>query len=183
MCLIAQLFGSAVMGLQRRVQLGERQVRLDPLTGLLNRRAFEEVLSAPGPHGVLAVVDVDHFKQVNDQHGHEVGDRVLRVVADVLQQTVDGAGEVYRWGGEEFVVWLPGSSIVAASSLFEGVRREVAGRARVGRRNVTISIGLSESGADQPPQHAFPRADTALRAAKTGGRDQIRAASASWPSA
>jgi len=175
-CLIVQTFGGAVVNLQRRVLLGEQQVRLDPLTGLLNRRAFEEVLSSPGPPGILAVVDVDHFKQVNDRYGHDVGDEVLRLVAQALQEAAGDVGEVYRWGGEEFVVWLPGLSVMEAHALLEDLRCQVARQVRIGAQSVTISIGLSVSESNQPPGHAFGLADTALRAAKASGRDQVRTA-------
>ncbi|EYB67529.1 hypothetical protein DEIPH_ctg037orf0011 [Deinococcus phoenicis] len=175
-CLGTALFGWAVVRLQRRLLLGERDARRDPLTGLLNRRAFEEADAGPILPGVLAVLDIDHFKRVNDRHGHEAGDRVLRAVADVLLDTVAGCGEVYRWGGEEFVVCLPDTCAVGAPALLERVRREVAGRSFAAGQHVTLSIGLSRYGRGRPRRAAFASADAALRVAKDTGRDRMVAA-------
>lgn len=172
-CLMAQVFGWAFVNLQRLVILGERAARRDPLTGLLNRRAFEEASAAPGPPGVLAVLDIDHFKRVNDEYGHETGDDVLRTVAGVLTHVVNRRGEVYRWGGEEFVVCLPGSYAFSAHILMERVRREVAGRTLVEGPAVTLSIGLGSYAPGQSPRHAFAHADAALLAAKNAGRNRI----------
>lgn len=177
-CLIAALFGWAVVRLHRQLLLGERDARRDPLTGLLNRRAFEEACAAPARSGILAVLDLDHFKRINDRHGHEAGDRVLRAVADVLLDTVAGCGEVYRWGGEEFVVCVPGDCGVDAHALLEQVRREVAARSFVGGEHVTLSIGTSTTGPGRTLREAFAGADAALRAAKDGGRDRIVSAPA-----
>ncbi|WP_026332557.1 GGDEF domain-containing protein [Deinococcus apachensis] len=172
-CLMAQVFGWAFVNLQRRVIAGERTARRDPLTGLLNRRAFEEASAAPGPPGVLAVLDIDHFKVVNDRHGHETGDNVLRAVAEVLVTLVDPYGQVYRWGGEEFVVCLPGAYAPSAHLLMGRVRREVAGRTLVDGPAVTLSIGLGAYAVGQSPRQAFASADTALLAAKNAGRNRI----------
>lgn len=172
-CLMAQVFGWAFVNLHRRVIAGEHTARRDPLTGLLNRRAFEEASATPGPPGVLAVLDIDHFKAVNDRHGHEVGDGVLRVVAEVLATVVGRYGEVYRWGGEEFVVCLPGSYAFSAHLLMERVRREVAGRTLVEGPAITLSIGLGAYAPGQSPRQAFASADAALLAAKNAGRNRI----------
>ncbi|GAA5514536.1 hypothetical protein Dcar01_03292 [Deinococcus carri] len=172
-CLVTHVFGWAVTGLQRRLTLGERHARLDALTGLLNRRAFEEACEGAAPPGVLAVLDIDHFKQVNDRHGHEAGDRVLRSVADVLLDTVGGCGRVYRWGGEEFAVCLPDACAASAHDLLEQVRHEVARRSFIGGQHVTLSIGLSAYGPGLPLRRAFTLADAALRSAKATGRDRI----------
>lgn len=172
-CLGATLFGWTVARLQRRALRGERHARRDALTGLLNRRAFEEVQGAAGGSGVLAVLDIDHFKRVNDGHGHEAGDRVLRAVADVLLDTVGECGEVYRWGGEEFVVHLPGRRAADALPLLERVRGEVASRAFVADQHVTLSAGLGTYGPDRGRRAAFAHADAALRRAKNGGRNRV----------
>jgi diguanylate cyclase (GGDEF)-like protein len=172
-CLTTDLFGWAVVGLQRRLLLGERDARRDSLTGLLNRRAFEEACAALTRPGLLAVLDLDHFKRINDRYGHEAGDRVLRAVADVLLDTVAGCGEVYRWGGEEFVVCVPGDCGVDAHALLERVRREVAARSFVGGEHVTLSIGTGTTRPGRTLREAFAHADAALRAAKDSGRDRI----------
>lgn len=180
-CLTLVLYGAAFTDINRRFVAGERERRRDPLTGLLNRRAFDEDSRAPRPDGqALAVLDIDHFKRVNDTHGHTGGDRVLRGVADVILDVLAGRGQVYRWGGEEFVVLLPGlpgsdhtDLTVQAAELIESVRAEVARRAFTGGQHVTLSAGLSLSAAGEPLQAAFERADSALRRAKTSGRDRV----------
>ncbi|GAA5439370.1 hypothetical protein Dcae01_00870 [Deinococcus caeni] len=180
-CLTVVLYGAAFTEINRRFVAGERERRRDPLTGLLNRRAFDEDGRASGPdRWALAVLDIDHFKRVNDTHGHTAGDRVLRGVADAIMDVLAGRGQVYRWGGEEFVVLLPGlpgsdhtDLTVQAAELIESVRAEVARRAFTGGQRVTLSAGLSLSAAGEPLQAAFERADSALRRAKTSGRDRV----------
>ena len=180
-CLTVVLYGAAFTDINRRYADGERQRRRDPLTGLLNRRAFDEDSRASGPSSrALAVLDIDHFKRVNDTHGHTAGDRVLRGVADVILDVLAGRGQVYRWGGEEFAVLLPGPPgsdhtdlTVQAAALIEDIRAEVARRAFTGGQRVTLSAGLSLSPAGEPLQAAFERADSALRRAKAGGRDRV----------
>ncbi|NTY00753.1 diguanylate cyclase [Deinococcus sp. JMULE3] len=154
-----------------RYHAGERDRLRDPLTGLLNRRALNE--RPPDPDGDLAVavLDIDHFKRVNDTHGHVAGDRVLRAVADVMQDTLAGHGEAYRWGGEEFVLLLPDPG--DAPALVEAVRREIAARHFTGGQRVTLSAGLTRLSAGEDLTLAFERADAALRAAKDAGRDRV----------
>ena len=178
-CLTVVLYGAAFTDINRRYADGERQRRRDPLTGLLNRRAFDEDSRASGPdRWALAVLDIDHFKRVNDTHGHTAGDRVLRGVADVILDVLAGRGQAYRWGGEEFVVLLPPGPdptelTVQAAELIESVRAEVARRAFTGGQHVTLSAGLGFSPAGEPLQAAFDRADGALRRAKADGRDRV----------
>lgn len=159
-------------------ELREQALR-DPLTGLHNRRAlqarFAQGVTAPF---VLALVDVDHFKRINDSAGHAVGDRVLQALAQRLQAGLRRDDEVYRVGGEEFLVLLPGAGLAAALQRLEALRQQVAGEALVdpvGR--VTISIGVAAAtaaGATLDPLYAA--ADAALYRAKAEGRDRVRAA-------
>ncbi len=153
-----------------RYHAGEQERVRDPLTGLLNRRALNERPDGPEPLHV-AVLDIDHFKRVNDTHGHLAGDRVLRAVADVIQDALAGHGEAYRWGGEEFVLLLPAGS--DAPAMLEGVRREIAARQFTGGQRVTLSAGLTRRGDGEDLGRAFERADSALRAAKDAGRDRV----------
>ncbi|GGR99780.1 GGDEF domain-containing protein [Deinococcus sedimenti] len=153
-----------------RFQAGERDRLRDPLTGLLNRRALNERPASTGAQHV-AVLDIDHFKRVNDTHGHVAGDRVLRAVADVIQDTLAGHGAAYRWGGEEFVLLLPDPC--DAAGLVEQVRREIAARQFSGGQRVTLSAGLTRAERGESLQVAFERADAALRAAKSAGRDRL----------
>lgn len=175
--LLVAVIGAAVVyyaltfaHMNARYHAGEQERVRDPLTGLLNRRALNERPDGPEPLHV-AVLDIDHFKRVNDTHGHLAGDRVLRAVADVIQDALAGHGEAYRWGGEEFVLLLPAGS--DAPAVLEGVRREIAARQFTGGQRVTLSAGLTRRGDGEDLGRAFERADSALRAAKDAGRDRV----------
>jgi diguanylate cyclase (GGDEF)-like protein len=173
---------------ERLVHRLEDQARIDPLTGLLNRRGFEERLSVELARAIrdassLAVVvfDLDRFKEVNDEHGHEVGDRVLTWVGAVLSEQVRGVDVAARIGGEEFVIALPRTDAATASRVAERVRSAVADhqqqrRARFGigdALQVTVSGGVAASVAPVDLQALLNDADLALYAAKRAGRDRI----------
>ena len=165
----------------------------DPLTGLLSRRALDEHLASLGRRYAVAMVDVDHFKRVNDVHGHAAGDQVLQKVARSLAH-VRGA-RAYRYGGEEFTLLFAGRDTEAVLESLEAVREEIASspfrvrsaaRKKTGRRGrnrasagagalkVTVSIGVAESdGADAAPESVVAMADKALYRAKRGGRNAV----------
>ncbi|MCP2015037.1 diguanylate cyclase (GGDEF)-like protein [Deinococcus sp. HSC-46F16] len=176
--LFTHFFAGAVVDLQRRMREEERRARQDPLTGLGNRLAFAELCAQSLTPGVLAVLDIDHFKAVNDRWGHEAGDRVLREVAAVLREVLGVGVPLFRWGGEEFVVCLPGRSVHGAARLLEGVRAGIAGHTFGEGQQVTLSVGLCAYTPEQGLAHAFSQADAALRQAKDGGRDRLVAAPA-----
>ncbi|MCW2143304.1 diguanylate cyclase (GGDEF) domain-containing protein [Actinoplanes cyaneus] len=160
------------------------QARRDPLTGLHNRRFVDERL--PGlirtdPALTVALVDLDHFKQINDQLSHDVGDQVLVRVAQVLAREVAAAcpeGFVARMGGEEFLVVLPGMPAPRATACLNGIRRTIRNQywSPITRHlPVTVSIGVAASG-DAPERAQAPllsTADSHLYAAKHGGRDRV----------
>jgi diguanylate cyclase (GGDEF)-like protein len=186
---------AAVRSLLRRVGSAQDQVRharrlaeTDALTGLLNRRAFLP-LASEALHGVaregrshaLLMVDIDHFKRINDTHGHAVGDDVIRAVGTVLRQTVRASDEVARFGGEEFVALLRDVELEAAGGLAERACDAIrALTVTSGDTAVacTASIGVAalRSG-DSDVETAIARADHALYRAKAGGRDQMCIAS------
>ncbi len=159
---------------------------IDQLTGLFNRGAFErriqelERADAPlaEPIGVV-LLDIDHFKGVNDELGHDRGDDVLRSVAETLAAHVREGDELYRLGGEEFIVLLPATAERAAAEAAERLLASVRSARHAGV-DVTISAGVAASpaGASFSWRHAYHDADTALYAAKEGGRDQVRTATA-----
>jgi len=169
------------LALAHRVRELSHQSRTDPLTQLVNRRAFDETLEREFDryhkgHGAIAllVADVDHFKQVNDRHGHAYGDKVLRRIADVLRECVDGRDMVGRYGGEEFAVLFPGLNASAAAARAEQIRRAV--QERVGdQSSVTISIGVAstDDGGLDSPNALFRAADEALYRAKDLGRNRV----------
>lgn len=155
----------------------------DPLTGIGNRRYMSERLREEverarrlGAGFSLAVLDIDHFKNVNDVHGHEVGDEVLCRVADVVRATLRDYDVFARWGGEEFVIALPESALATAVSVCQRVRESVAAM-RVERRgivvSVTVSLGLTEHRNGEAPAETINRADVALRQAKAAGRNRL----------
>ncbi|MEN0012477.1 MAG: diguanylate cyclase [Solirubrobacteraceae bacterium] len=154
---------------------------VDPLTGLLNRvalqtRASELALDAAagGARPALLIADVDHFKAVNDRHGHAAGDAVLIEIADRLRATVATAGGIYRFGGEEFVVLMPDATPAAAIDVAERIR-EIVAATPVAGISLTVSVGVAAGtdGAAFDYRAAFADADRALYLAKSSGRDRV----------
>lgn len=166
----------------------------DELTGLPARRAMNESLLKVGRRYTVAMVDVDHFKKVNDTHGHDVGDQVLRMVATCLRR-VTGGGRAYRYGGEEFVVIFPSKDLQRALPHLEDLRETIGragfvirGRKRPKQKpeksssknteksklHVTVSIGVaSRDDNNTTPEQLIKAADKALYKAKKGGRNQV----------
>ncbi|MCK5842827.1 MAG: GGDEF domain-containing protein [Candidatus Sabulitectum sp.] len=161
----------------------ESAARTDPLTGLLNRRGFLElsrlVVSmaerSAGPFSIL-MIDLDHFKRVNDKFGHAMGDRVLQEIATVLLRGVRKQDILARWGGEEFIVLLPDTGVNGAKALGEKIRASVEeletchGEARI---CVTLSLGISQYHREEPLTDTIQRADNALYQAKSSGRNRV----------
>jgi diguanylate cyclase (GGDEF)-like protein len=160
-----------------------RRSTLDPLTGLFNRNALEQRLAelhgqpcneAEGLSHALLLCDLDHFKRVNDQLGHAAGDAVLQEVAYVMRATLRAGDSIYRVGGEEILVVLPGATRADAIEIAERLRVAVRERRPVGV-GVTVSIGVAVSKPDVVnTDDLVTRADAALYAAKAGGRDTVR---------
>ena len=166
----------------------------DELTGLPARRAMNEFLLKIGRRYTIAMVDVDHFKKVNDTHGHDVGDQVLRMVATCLRR-VTGGGRAYRYGGEEFVVIFPSKELQRALPHLEMLRETIANAsffvrskkrpkkkpdAPIGKNagktkpRITVSIGVaSRDETKTTPEQVIRSADQALYKAKKGGRNQV----------
>lgn len=152
----------------------------DPLSGLLNRRGFDALtksLLKRGQGGALLTVDIDHFKQINDRYGHDAGDLVLIGLADILRSTLPDTAIIARFGGEEFVVVLPQSSMSEGGALAHAIRVTCAShdwRPAGIDRQVTVCVGVAEAGPDDETwRPAFNRADAALYAAKEAGRNQV----------
>ena len=164
----------------QRIERWQTLSLIDPLTGIGNRRLMEvelaQAFSQSTSGGVLALLDIDHFKQINDQHGHEVGDRVLRELSAVVQTCLRKTDRLYRMGGEEFVIWLPGSGQEAATAVLERAKHHVRQQVLVDGQPVTFSAGLSAHQLPEPWEVCLGRADEALYRAKRDGRDRIL-----WP--
>ena len=152
------------------------EARIDPTTGVSNRRALDDSLSnllamhhRYGSTFSLNVFSIDHFKQLNEQHGHLHGDRIQRQVAELIDQNVRETDLVARVGGEEFMVLLPGTDLEGASVFAERVRRSIAQLVRV-----TVSVGVTAAAAGDDAEGLLARADQALYAAKAAGRNAVR---------
>ncbi len=164
--------------------LGEAMT--DPLTGLLNRRGFDQTLAytlakaaEPADQTLcLILVDIDHFKKINDSHGHLFGDHVLRGLAKVLDSGVRQRGTVSRWGGEEFAILLEEIPVAKAHAVAETLRAAMAKinfRKSKDQENlvVTISLGMAAYRKDESMDNWIRRADLALYASKLNGRNRV----------
>jgi diguanylate cyclase (GGDEF)-like protein len=174
-----------ILAKDRTVHIYKTAATTDPLTGLLNRRGFFEAAGAlatrhrrtVAPVSVLAF-DLDHFKSINDRHGHAVGDAVLQMFAKVARETLRASDVVGRLGGEEFVALLP-STLAEASIAAERVRAALAAASLV--RNgqqvaATVSIGVSSGSPTMAVDLLITRADDALYRAKANGRNRVETA-------
>jgi diguanylate cyclase (GGDEF)-like protein len=168
----------------------ERQALVDGLTGLANRRQCEEALAAElarverfgGPLAVV-VADLDWFKDVNDRYGHPAGDVVLREFANLLQETLRDIDLAGRWGGEEFLLILPGTDLAGGAQVAERIRVALAGRIVLSVDGTPIPVTASFGVAATPPattaSELFAAADAAMYEAKKGGRNRVQTATAS----
>jgi diguanylate cyclase (GGDEF)-like protein len=181
---IARKVGERV-GMLRAFVRSETQAHTDPLTGLMNRRSLEAQIRELTDGGHLYVVaygDLDHFKQLNDVHGHETGDRALRLFARVLRDAVRPNDLVARYGGEEFVVVLPDCTTEQAFVVIDRIRERLALALVSGPvPRFTVSFGVAGSRPHQTFSETLDSADAALLEAKTAGRDRVLVAGASGP--
>ena len=162
----------------------ERQALVDGLTGIANRRRCEDALTAEiaraerlGSTLTLVLADLDDFKTVNDLHGHVVGDDVLRTFSEVLRSTVRDTDLAGRWGGEEFVLLLPGADAAGGAQLADRVREALADCSFVGRHGapvrVTCSFGVAQHRPGAGERELFSAADRALYRAKQTGKNRV----------
>jgi diguanylate cyclase (GGDEF)-like protein len=157
-----------VLNRLRRTEELVTSARTDALTGLGNRVVLDEAMERSTPGDVFILVDLDHFKRVNDTLGHAQGDRVLVAFAGVLRAAVRLDQVVVRYGGEEFATILPRADRAATDRHLQDVRRAWAAL----HPEVTFSSGIAVRAEGEPPAATLARADQALYRAKSGGRDQ-----------
>jgi two-component system cell cycle response regulator len=169
--------------LQRISEIG-RKLRHDPLTGVLNRLSFSEVfvrnsafMARAGGDMSVALIDLDHFKSVNDTHGHAMGDEVLRRTAALMDASLRKSDACGRWGGEEFVLLFPGTTCAGAAKSLEGIAddlHKISFTSAAGKTfHVTFSAGVSPVGSGENMEAAVAAADALLYRAKHLGRNRI----------
>ena len=171
--------------LHRELESAKGEAMIDPMTGILNRRGFEKAASrildesaSSGKEICLLMVDIDHFKKINDTYGHLVGDKVIRAVAEMLKSKVKGQDSVARLGGEEFAVLLPETPAAGAFAVAEHIRKsiEIGKIRRIDSQEtigaVTVSIGIASLIPDEGINQLLNQADQALYASKTRGRNR-----------
>jgi diguanylate cyclase (GGDEF)-like protein len=172
---------SLLSEVNRALQLEARelveQVNTDPLTGALNRQGLRAALmSTPAilaaPMSVV-FTDIDHFKHINDQHGHDAGDAVLRQFAAEITAGIRSSDKLVRWGGEEFLIICSGTSAEQARVLAEKLRTGLKNARWPINPGITASFGVAELAPNDDIGDAIKRADEALYAAKDGGRDRV----------
>jgi diguanylate cyclase (GGDEF)-like protein len=156
---------------------------IDELTGLLNRTAMLRDLDREraqarrtGRPFTVAMVDADHFKKVNDEHGHVFGDVCLETLAERFIESIRPRDQVYRYGGEEFLVLLPDTPLAKAKPVLERLRRRAIERAISDGETaikLSVSVGAAEAASDEEPSAAIDRADAALYRAKEAGRNRL----------
>jgi diguanylate cyclase (GGDEF)-like protein/PAS domain S-box-containing protein len=166
----------ARIGTVRAFQRTQLQASTDGLTGLVNRRTLESQLRGLIKHGrpfALAIADLDRFKQLNDTHGHEAGDRALRVFSKTAQDVLREDDVIARWGGEEFVIAIPDLDRHQAASVLERIRERLAGASGSDHPPFTASFGVTDSTRAAVLEQLLQLADSALYTAKESGRDRI----------
>ncbi|MEZ5651535.1 MAG: GGDEF domain-containing protein [Burkholderiaceae bacterium] len=163
------------------------QANTDALTGLANRRAFDDAIlqfcRGHGSRGLcLIMMDIDHFKKVNDNYGHPYGDLVIKTVASIIHANVRGRDLAARYGGEEFAVLLLDTHESDAAMVADRIRDQVSLAAirdvdGTQAKQITVSAGVAEHDSREPPEGLTGRADRALYRSKTGGRNRVTRAS------
>ncbi len=174
-------FRRLAVTLNRQKDQYQELSRVDSLTGLCNRNGLNLFLDQlpdddPSVWPVsFLFIDVDHFKPINDTYGHGAGDQVLQRIANCMNECCRDADKVARWGGEEFLMVMPGTAAKAAVHVAERLRSAIerVDNPEIGHRSVTVSIGVSEAWAREGLSTAVERADTSLYKAKQSGRNRV----------
>ena len=166
--------------LNREATAAHQAAAVDALTGLASFRVLRDRLATEvararrtGERFAVLFMDLDNFKQVNDVHGHEAGDRVLVEVGRILSSSLRASDLAIRWGGDEFLILLPDVGVLGATAFSERTRMQVEALSFSGVGRVTLSAGVVEVGRREDPLAALRRADTNLYEAKVGGRNRV----------
>ena len=169
--------------LRKKLDMSKKDAETDALTGLLNRRGFEKrlhpLLKDAQSCFCLIMIDIDHFKRVNDTFGHLVGDSILKALASLLKQQTKDTDCLARFGGEEFIILLPETRLEQAGNVAEDIRKKLAAQEWKQRKTgqsmgkITISLGVSQYRPNESEATLIHRVDTALYAAKRNGRNRV----------
>jgi diguanylate cyclase (GGDEF)-like protein len=166
--------------LDTRSKALEIKAKTDPLTGAFNRLGIEEVISLGLQEWrqyrkplSLVMIDIDHFKQVNDRHGHDVGDLVLSNLSNIVQQHTRAQDLFARWGGEEFVLVCRDTDLDSACTIADKLRELIANQTLHQNILVTASFGVATLKTNENLEQLFKAADTALYKAKSAGRNRV----------
>lgn len=172
--------------LQIELEQTSELIRHDPLTGVLNRKGLDEALAREtalaqrrGSALCIGLLDVDNFKLINDQHGHQTGDEALQHLSEVVRENVRPQDSVARYGGEEFVILLPDTQLDSAVNTLVRLQRALTKRFFLARQQkllITFSAGVVQMHADESPESAIDRADKAMYIAKRSGKNRVVAA-------
>lgn len=174
------VYDTELAQLQARITELEHASSTDHLTGAWNRAHLDRVIESELGRSSrfrqplsLALLDIDHFKRINDTYGHQTGDMVLHELVAVIRNSIRSADVLFRWGGEEFVVLAASTGYRNAQVLAEKLRVGVAAHDFAGVGTVTVSVGVAEHTGSESAAAWFQRLDTALYAAKNGGRNRV----------
>jgi len=169
--------------LKKQMEKVKQEIIIDPLTRTYNRRAYDEKIKHEmagfqryGRPTALAIIDIDHFKKVNDSYGHRTGDGVLRILSDVMKKEIREIDVLARYGGEEFALILPHTPYQSAFDVADRIRRKVEASRFTYKGKpflVTISIGVGTLKVDDTLESYVERVDQALYRAKDRGRNQV----------
>lgn len=179
-------YSSEITELNQELEKTKKDTMLDPITGIGNRRRFETTLKEMlgsltdfNDRVSVLLADVDHFKNVNDTLGHNIGDQILRLVATDFKQNLKGGDVLARWGGDEFAAILPNTSLENAYAVADTVRKSIGRRQLKNTKtgevigDITLSIGVSSYRQGDNPHKMIFRADEALFEAKRQGRNRV----------
>lgn len=169
--------------LYSKLEEQHQKSRLDPLTGIANRAAWDERLqleharlSRTTEPLLLAIIDIDHFKRINDNYGHIAGDKVLKIIANKISNTIRSTDFIARYGGEEFVILLPNTQLDSGEVLLNKIREKIAATPfhfKGEPVQITFSAGIGQLHSDEPTTQAFTRIDEAMYQAKSLGRNTV----------
>lgn len=170
--------------LRREIKKLKKEVRIDPLTGLYNRHSMKEQIKNEmsrvdryGETFSLLIIDIDYFKNINDTHGHLVGDSVLAETALLIKKSLRESDSVFRYGGEEFLAILPSTSVKGAVSTADKLRLRISEADFSDfELKITVSIGVSEYSLQQSEEELIHSVDMALYDAKRNGRNRVMVA-------